>query len=94
MHIKTARKVALWAMILSGVLAVVGLVFFEPGTTASLYVTFAAFGLMIVSMILIFGYCRCPWCNQRILNGLMKADHCPHCKRDFDTGLKYRKKKK
>ena len=75
MHIKTARKVVLWSMILSVACAVIGLVFFEPGTVASLYVTFAAFGLMLVSIIVLFTACRCPWCNKRVTHGLMKAEY-------------------
>ena len=94
MHIKTARKLVLWSMILSVACAVVGIVFFEPGTVASLYITFAAFGLMLASVIILFTACRCPWCGKRVTHGLMKAEYCPHCKKDFDTGLKYRKKKR
>ena len=94
MHIKTARTSVLGSMILSVVCAGIGLVFFEPGTVASLYITFAAFGLMIVSIVVLFTLCRCPWCSKRVTHGLMKAEYCPYCKRDFDTGLKYRKKKK
>ena len=88
MHIKVARQLVKWSMILSVVCAVSGLLFFKPGTQISLYITFAAFGLMVVTMILLFGYCRCPWCNKRITSGLMKVQVCPHCKRDLDTGLK------
>ena len=88
MHIKTARQLVKWGMIISATAAVAGLIFFEPGTRISLYVTYSAFGLMVLSMILLFGFCRCPWCNQRITSGLMKVQVCPHCKRDLDTGLK------
>ena len=94
MHIKTARKLVMWTMVLSVICAVAGLLFFEPGTVASLYITVAAFGLMVVSIVILFGFCRCPWCGQRVTHGLMKAEYCPHCKKDFDTGLRYRKKKK
>ena len=94
MHIKTARKLAMACMIVSVICALFGLVFVEPGTILSVYVTFGAFGLMVVAMILIFGVCRCPWCGKRITSGLMKAEYCPHCKKDFDTGLKYKKGKR
>ena len=94
MHIKTARRLVMWTMILSVICAVIGLLFFEPGTTGSVYITFGAFGLMLVSIVVLFTLCRCPWCGKRITNGLMKAEYCPHCKRDFDTGLKVKKKKK
>lgn len=93
MHIKTARKLVKWAMILSVVGAVAGMLFFEPGTTVSIYVTFISFGLMLAAVILLFTACKCPWCGKRITNGLMKVECCPFCKKDFDTGLKYKKKK-
>ena len=94
MNIKLARNLVKWCMILSVVGAVVSMLFFEPGTTLSVYVTLISFGLMLAAIVLLFTACRCPWCNQRVTHGLMKAEYCPHCKKDFDTGLKYKKKKK
>lgn len=94
MHIKTARKLVLWTMVLSIACAVVGLLFFPPGSVGSMYITLAAFGLMAASLVILFGLCRCPWCSKTITNGLLKAEYCPHCKRDFDTGLRYKKKRR
>ena len=94
MSIKTARKALRVFMILAVVLAIVGLVFITPGTVLSLYISGGAMVCMIIAMILLFGYCKCPWCGKRITAGLMKAEYCPFCKKDFDTGLKYKGKRK
>ncbi len=90
MHIKTARKLLMVFMIVAVVGALIGLIFLEPGTPLSVYVTMGSFGCMVISMILLFGYCKCPWCGKRITANLMKAEYCPYCKKDFDTGLKHR----
>ncbi|MBQ9045623.1 MAG: hypothetical protein IJ112_06735 [Oscillospiraceae bacterium] len=94
LNFKTARKLVMFFMIASFACAMVGLIFIEPGTTPSLYVMMAAFVLMVLALVFIFVFCRCPWCGRRIFSGMMKVQVCPHCKRDIDTGMKDKGKKK
>lgn len=90
MQIKTARRLLMFFMIVAVALALIGLIFLEPGTVISVYVTLISFGCMVAAMIILIGYCKCPWCGKRITANLMKAEYCPHCKKDFETGLKHR----
>ena len=92
MNFKTARRAVMLLITLSFVLALVGLVAFQPGTRANFYVMLGAFLLMLLAIFFIFVYCRCPWCDKRIFSGMMKVQVCPHCKRDIDTGLKVKGK--
>ncbi len=94
MNIKTARRMVLLFMALSVLMALVGLIFFEPGTTVSMYVTMLAFVLMVLALVFLFGFCKCPWCGRRITTGLMKIEVCPHCRRDLETGMKRKGKRK
>ena len=50
--------------------------------------------LMVLSLICLFAFCRCPWCGKRITSGLMQIKVCPHCNRNLETGLRAKGKKK
>ena len=90
MQIKTARRLLMFFMIVAVALALIGLIFLEPGTVISVYVTLISFGCMVAAIIILLGYCKCPWCGKRITANLMKAEYCPYCKKDFETGLKHK----
>lgn len=94
LNFKTARKLVMVCMIASLVCALGGMVFVRPGTVASIYIVLLSLILMILALIILFGLCRCPWCGKRITSGLMKVEVCPHCKRDIETGLKRKGKKR
>lgn len=94
MNFKTARKLVMVLMIVSVVSAVGGVVFIRPGTQASVYVMLTSLISMVLAIGVMFTLCRCPWCDKRIFNGMMKVEVCPHCKRDLETGKKRKGKRK
>lgn len=94
LNFKTARRLVMIFMGLSFVCAVGGMIFIRPGTQASVYAVVLSFGLMVLALVLLFGFCRCPWCGKRITAGMMKVEVCPHCKRNIDTGMKAKGKKR
>ena len=91
---KTARRLVMIFMAVSFVLAIGGIVFVRPGTQASIYVVLLSFIMMVLALMILIVFCRCPWCGKRITSGLMKIEVCPHCRRDIDTGMKVRGKGK
>ncbi len=94
LNFKTARRLVMVFMIASLICALGGMIFIRPGTQASVYVVLLALILMLLALLFLFAFCRCPWCGKRITSGMMKVEVCPHCKRDIDTGIKRKGKKK
>ena len=93
-NFKTARRLVLVFLIASFVCALISIVFIKPGSQASVYSMLLALALLVLSLIFLFGLCRCPWCGKRITSGVLKVEVCPHCKRDIETGMKVKGKKK
>ena len=48
---------------------------------------------LISSFIVIGLFCKCPYCGKHIYLGLLKATHCPKCRRDLITGVKKKGKR-
>lgn len=94
MDLKTAKTLTIASMILSVVCAFVGLVGYSGAEQGRIYFAVAAFALMALALICLFGFCRCPWCGKSLSSGLMKLKVCPHCNRDLETGLRAKGKKK
>ena len=94
LNFKTARRLVMLFMVVSLVSALVGMVFIRPGTQISIYVAVISLISMVLALVILFGLCRCPWCGKRITTGLMKVEICPHCRRDIDTGVKVKGKRK
>ena len=94
LNFKTARTLVMVFMAASFVCAIGGMVFIRPGTQASLYSVVLALILMLLGVLILVAFCRCPWCGKRITAGMMKVQVCPHCKRDIDTGMKAKGKNK
>ena len=94
LNFKTARKLVMVFMIASLVCALGGMIFVRPGTQASVYIVLLSLILMILALMILFCLCRCPWCGKRITSGLMKVEVCPHCRRDLETGMKRKGRKR
>ena len=89
-NFKTSRRLVVIFMVASLICALGDMIFLRPGTQASVYLMLLALILMLLSLLFLVAFCRCPWCGKRIALGVMKVEVCPHCKRDLDTGLKVR----
>ena len=42
----------------------------------------------IMSFVVAFLYCKCPYCGNRIMLGMFKVKNCPKCHRNLVTGEK------
>ena len=47
----------------------------------------------VMAFVVIFLFCKCPYCGKVIYLGLFKATHCPKCRRSFETGAKKKGKR-
>lgn len=94
MNLKTAKHMTVVCMVLSVVCALVALLGYSEASTARAYLTMAAFLFMVISLVVLYGFCRCPWCGKRLSSGVLRMKVCPHCNRDLETGLRARNRKK
>ena len=51
----------------------------------------SAFICLIAAVVIIYRYCRCPYCGKRIFGGVLVAKSCPSCRRNLITGKKVKK---
>ncbi len=75
------------------VLCVIGIVTAETGSMTPVYASIASFVCFVLSFVVVAVYCKCPYCGKRVYLGLFKATHCPHCRRNFETGVKKKGKR-
>lgn len=45
----------------------------------------------VLSIVIAYLYCICPYCGKHIILGMFKIKRCPKCRRDLATGAKYGK---
>lgn len=83
-------------MVLLGAGLVALVIALALGETSALgsYVAIAGVVLFIVGMGACVTFCKCPYCNRVILRKMFIVTDCPHCKRNLETGLKGKSKKK
>ena len=94
MELKTAKTLTMLSIVMSVICALIGLIGYGPENPARTYFAVAAILLMVLSLICLFAFCRCPWCGKRITSGLMQIKVCPHFNRNLETGLRAKGKKK
>ena len=66
----------------------VSLMFMESGTLAQLLTMLLTVVLMVTTIVIMYKYCRCPYCGKRIVMGVLSARSCPSCRRNLETGKK------
>ena len=59
---------------------------------AQLILILASFGAMVAMVVVMYRYCRCPYCGKRIIAGALAVSSCPTCRRSLSTGKKVKKK--
>ena len=47
--------------------------------------------LMIATLVIMYKYCRCPYCGKHILMGVLTVKACPACRRNLESGKKAKK---
>lgn len=48
----------------------------------------ATLALMVTAVVMMYKYCRCPYCGKRIMMGVLRVKACPRCRRNLSTGKK------
>ena len=58
-----------------------------------MYLSLLSVVCFVLAFVVIFLYCKCPYCGKVVYLGLFKATHCPKCRRSFETGAKKKGKR-
>ena len=59
---------------------------------AQMILIFASMGMVIATVVVLYRFCRCPYCGKRIIAGALAVTSCPACRRSLSTGKKMKKK--
>lgn len=86
------KKLSKWMVIISVVLALASLLLFPEGSVNKLITVIASIVCFISTIVIIYKFCRCPYCGKRIFMGVLVVTHCPACKRNLKTGKKNKSK--
>ena len=81
------KKMAKYLIIFSLVVCVCSLLV-PQGSYAQVIMVCATVVLMIATIIVMYRFCRRPYCGKRIMAGVLVAKSCPRCHRSLTTGKK------
>lgn len=84
MNLETAKNLLKTVIVLCLVSCVLGIL--TAGTSISGYTTIFSFGMLALFIYLYYFCCKCPYCGKRIGTGVLRATHCPHCRRNLESG--------
>lgn len=83
------RNISKYLVIFAIVLCVFSLLV-PQGTYVQFILIAATFGLIVATIVVMYKYCRCPYCGKRIMMGVLQIKACPRCRRSLTTGKKMR----
>jgi len=85
------RKTAKWLILLAVVLSVISYFAFSGNPTGQAITVVLSFLMMIAGFVVIYNFCRCPYCGKKIMLGVLAVTSCPKCRRNLKTGKKSKK---
>lgn len=44
--------------------------------------------MLAATVVVMYKFCRCPYCGKRIMLGVLRVKSCPRCRRSLTTGKK------
>lgn len=91
MKFNTAKKLVIAFLVGALVFCVLALALGEE--TATTFMVGAVL-LLIIALFVAFTGLKCPYCGERIIRNVLKLNHCPHCGRNLETGLRSKGKKR
>ena len=94
MSFKQGKTIMTVMLVLAGLICILALFTFEEGSSYATYAIIAAVVLVLLSFGVCWAWCRCPYCQARIVRNVLKLKACPYCGRDFESGKKVQKVKK
>ena len=86
MKFDRARNLVKFLLALCVMFGVVGVITNGNGTVLPMYSAVLSLACFVLSFVVIFLFCKCPYCGKVVYLGLFKATHCPTCRRSFETG--------
>lgn len=86
MNFQKAKNAVKTLLIASVLACVVSFIFSDNGTPVSAYAIIIALGLLVMSFIVAYNFCKCPYCGKHILIGMLTVKDCPKCHRNLITG--------
>lgn len=93
MKFDRARNLVKLLLVLCVLFAAAGVITNGGGTALPMYSAVLSIVCFVLAFVVIFLYCKCPYCGKVIYLGLFKATHCPKCRRSFETGAKKKGKR-
>ncbi len=85
------KHMAKTAVICATVCCAASLFFFQSGSIAQIIALAMSFVLIIATIVIMYMYCRCPYCGKHIMMGVLSVKSCPACHRNLETGKKVKK---
>lgn len=84
MNLETVKNLMRTVIALCIVSSVIGIL--STGTALAGYTVMFSFAMLALFIFLYYFCCKCPYCGKRIGTGILRATHCPHCRRDLVSG--------
>lgn len=85
------RQLAKTSVICAVIVCIVNIFFFPAGSAAQLVGLGVSLILMVATVVIMYKYCRCPYCGKRIMTGVLTVKVCPSCRRSLASGKKVKK---
>lgn len=93
MKFDRARNLVKLLLALCVLFAAAGVIMNGGGSALPMYLSLLSVVCFVLAFVVIFLYCKCPYCGKVVYLGLFKATHCPKCRRSFETGAKKKGKR-
>lgn len=58
------------------------------GTYLQVILIAATLAMLVATVVVMYKFCRCPYCGKRIMLGVLRVKSCPRCRRSLTTGKK------
>lgn len=90
-NLEYGKKIIKYLIIASIAIMVIALFCTPEGSTVQGLMMLAIIVLLIICFVIIYRYCRCPYCGKHIFFGILRVKVCPACKRNLVNGKKTKK---
>ena len=89
--IEYGKKLAKYCMIAVVVLGLMTAFAAPANTLLQVIFLVLTLGAMISTIVVVYKYCRCPYCGKHIFAGVLRIKVCPACHRNLVNGKKAKK---
>lgn len=93
MKLEKARKVIKALLLVGIVLCITALIIQGSYPVIGVYMTLGGVICVVMSLVMVFTYMRCPFCGKHFFVNCLVVKVCPHCRRHLVAGTKVKNKK-